>query len=53
MYGMVGVMLTGLDHGAKLVTLPRFESESYLHSVQQHRVSKAFQSLMDRLILCN
>jgi hypothetical protein len=31
-------MLTGLDHGAKLVTLPRFESESFLKSVHQHRV---------------
>jgi acyl-CoA synthetase (AMP-forming)/AMP-acid ligase II len=30
-------MLTGLDHGAKLVTLPRFESESFLKSVHQHR----------------
>lgn len=36
-YGMAAVMLTGLDHGAKLVTLPRFESESFLNCVyQQH-----------------
>lgn len=32
-YGMVAVMLTALEHGAKLVTLPRFESESYLNAV--------------------
>jgi 4-coumarate--CoA ligase len=37
-YGLVSLMLTGLDHGAKLVTLPRFESESFLKSVHQHRV---------------
>jgi hypothetical protein len=36
---MVSVMLTGLDHGAKLVTLPRFESESFLENVHQHRVN--------------
>nr|CAH0109076.1 unnamed protein product [Daphnia galeata] len=36
-YGLVSLMLTGLDHGAKLVTLPRFESESFLKSVHQHR----------------
>ncbi|XP_046456759.1 4-coumarate--CoA ligase 3-like [Daphnia pulex] len=39
MYGMLLVMLSGLDHGAKLVTLPRFESASYLNSVHQHRPS--------------
>ena len=32
-YGLVSLMLTSLDHGAKLVTLPRFESESFLKSV--------------------
>lgn len=36
---MVAVMLTGLEHGAKLVTLPRFESESYLNCVYQQHVS--------------
>jgi hypothetical protein len=35
---LYSLMLTGLDHGAKLVTLPRFESESFLKSVHQHRV---------------
>lgn len=35
-YGMVGTMFTGLDHGAKLVTLPRFESESFLNCLYQH-----------------
>lgn len=32
-YGMVSVMLCGLDHGAKLVTLPRFETESFLNTI--------------------
>ncbi len=44
MYGMLPVMLSGLDHGAKLVTLPRFESSSYLNSVHQHRVSIELES---------
>ncbi|EFX82657.1 hypothetical protein DAPPUDRAFT_316478 [Daphnia pulex] len=39
MYGMVGVMLTGLDLGAKMVILPRFEGESYVNSLHQHHPS--------------
>ena len=42
-YGMVAVMLTALEHGAKLVTLPRFESESYLNAVyNNHVISRLF-----------
>ena len=37
-YGMISLLLTGLDHGAKLVTLPRFESDSFLNSLNQHHV---------------
>jgi hypothetical protein len=43
---MVSVMLTGLDHGAKLVTLPRFESESFLENVHQHRVNTTINLLV-------
>lgn len=39
-YGMSAVMLTGLDHGAKLVTLPRFESESFLNCLYQQHVRR-------------
>lgn len=40
MYGMVGVMLTGLDLGAKMVILPRFEGDSYVNSLHQHHVNR-------------
>lgn len=32
-YGMVSVMLAGLDNGSKLVTLPRFEAESFINTI--------------------
>jgi len=35
-YGMVAVMLVGMDHGAKLVTLPRFEADSFLNALYQN-----------------
>lgn len=34
-YGMVACMLTGMDHGAKLVTLPRFEADTYLNALNR------------------
>ena len=37
-YGMVAVMLVGMDHGAKLVTLPRFEADSFLNALYQNHV---------------
>lgn len=39
MYGMLAVVLNGLDHGAKMITLPRFEGESYLNAIHQHKPS--------------
>ena len=47
-YGMSAVMLAGLDHGAKLVTLPRFESESFLNALYQNHVrrSSCYSSLI-------
>jgi acyl-CoA synthetase (AMP-forming)/AMP-acid ligase II len=47
-YGMVGSMLTGLDHGAKLVTLPRFESESFINCLYQHHVSRVLKNASNR-----
>lgn len=41
-YGMVAVMLTGLDHGAKIVTLPRFEPEAFLNAIYNNHVCKLF-----------
>jgi len=35
-YGMVGVMLAGMDHGAKLVTLPRFEADTFLNTINNN-----------------
>ena len=37
-------MLTGLDHGAKLVTLPRFEPDSFLNAIYNSHVCN-FNSL--------
>ena len=37
-YGMVAVMLVGFDLGAKLVTLPRFDTDSFLNTVHLHHV---------------
>ena len=37
-YGMVACMLTGMDHGAKLVTLPRFEADTYLNALNRSQV---------------
>jgi len=36
-YGMVAIMLAGFDHGAKLVTLPKFESDSFLTALHYHQ----------------
>jgi acyl-CoA synthetase (AMP-forming)/AMP-acid ligase II len=38
-YGLSIVMLGGLSIGATLVTLPRFEPESFLKALQDHRVA--------------
>jgi 4-coumarate--CoA ligase len=38
-YGQVVALLTGLSCGGKVVSLPKFEAELYLNTVQTHRVS--------------
>lgn len=37
-YGMVAVMLVGFDLGAKLVTLPRFETDTFLNTIHLQHV---------------
>ncbi|KAI9559136.1 hypothetical protein GHT06_015925 [Daphnia sinensis] len=39
MYGILAIILSGLDHGAKMITLPRFEGESYLNAIHHHKPS--------------
>jgi acyl-CoA synthetase (AMP-forming)/AMP-acid ligase II len=41
-YGMQVLMNGVLEHGAKLVTMPRFDLEQFLSLVQEHRVTRAF-----------
>jgi len=38
-YAMTTVMCLGLNYGAKLVTLPKFEPETYLKALQQYKPS--------------
>src|SRR6476660_2123752 len=40
-YGLVVVMNVGLYHGATIVTLPRFELETFLDTLAQHGVTYA------------
>ncbi|MDH3733197.1 MAG: 4-coumarate--CoA ligase family protein [Gemmatimonadota bacterium] len=41
-YGMVVVMSACLRAGATLVTLPRFDLEQFLGTIQEHRVTRAY-----------
>lgn len=38
-YGQVVALLTGLSCGGKVISLPKFEAELYLNTVQTYRVS--------------
>ncbi|XP_013419160.1 4-coumarate--CoA ligase 1-like [Lingula anatina] len=38
-YGQVVVMLTGLKTGSKIITLPKFQLEYYLETIQNHRAT--------------
>jgi acyl-CoA synthetase (AMP-forming)/AMP-acid ligase II len=40
-YGLMAVLLWGLAQGASIVTMPRFEFESMLQLIQEHRVTRA------------
>jgi len=52
-YGMNVIMNLGLWRGATLVTMPRFELETFLSLIQQHRVTVAFVAPPVVLLLAN
>ena len=37
-YGMIGVLCLGSAAGAKLVTLPRFEPNTFLSAIEKYKV---------------
>lgn len=37
-YGAVAILLSGIEVGAKLVTLPKFDLPSYLKAIDDHKV---------------
>jgi len=41
-YGMTVIMNLGLQAGAKIVTMPRFELDQFLDLIEEHRVTHAF-----------
>jgi acyl-CoA synthetase (AMP-forming)/AMP-acid ligase II len=41
-YGMTVIMNQGLRQGATIVTMPRFELESFLQAIQQHRITRLY-----------
>ena len=41
-YGQTVIMNLGLRHGAKLVTMPRFDLEQFLDLIEGHRVTHVF-----------
>ncbi|XP_077991036.1 uncharacterized protein LOC144445371, partial [Glandiceps talaboti] len=41
-YGMVVVMSCGIQQGGKVVTLPKFEPELFLTTIQDHKVTSGF-----------
>ena len=43
-YGNVVIMMIGLASGASIVTLPKFDPEIFLSSIQKHKVILYIQS---------
>src|SRR4030095_9560528 len=41
-YGLTVLMNQGLQWGATVVTLPRFDLEDFLRTIQDHRITRAF-----------
>lgn len=41
-YGMTVLMNYGLHTGAQVVTLPRFDLEAFLGSIQEHRINRVY-----------
>lgn len=42
-YGITIIMNTGFETGAKLVTLPQFEVQSFFKAIDEHKVNKSYQ----------
>ena len=57
-YGVTLLMNTGFETGAKLVTLPQFEVQSYLKAIDDHKVNISryltalFLSTLTHSVLC-
>jgi acyl-CoA synthetase (AMP-forming)/AMP-acid ligase II len=57
-YGVTLLMNTGFQTGAKLVTLPQFEVQSYLKAIDDHKVNISryltalFLSTLTHSVLC-
>ena len=43
-YGLVVALLTGLSAGTKIVTIPRFQEEPFLKTIETYRVSSAYSA---------
>jgi acyl-CoA synthetase (AMP-forming)/AMP-acid ligase II len=41
-YGMTVILNNGVRSGAKVVTMPRFDLEGFLRTIQEHRVTRAY-----------
>jgi acyl-CoA synthetase (AMP-forming)/AMP-acid ligase II len=51
-YGQVVVLLTALSGGSRIVTLPRFEPESYLQTVSKQKVLSRLQLAIFHFFVC-
>ncbi|MEG8181981.1 4-coumarate--CoA ligase family protein [Nocardia terpenica] len=41
-FGLIMVLNASLRHGATIVTMPRFDPEDYLKSIQRHRITRLY-----------
>ena len=51
-YGMVVLLLNGLLQCTKLISVPKFEPESFLSTVEKHRISQLFIAPPLAVFLC-
>ncbi len=45
-YGMVGLLLSAVESGSKLVTLPRFDVPTFLKAIDDHQVENSHIKLI-------
>lgn len=45
-YGMVGLLLSAVESGSKLVTLPRFDVPTFLKAIDDHQVENSHHKLI-------